>query len=272
MPLSVIVLISLIQGLTEFLPVSSSGHLALIPVLTPFHYQGKVLDVAAHIGTLIAVTFYLRAELFDMVTALLGFGRNDPTNARLGGLIALATIPVLIAGYYVNYANWIWLDMVKTLALANFGFAILLWLSDKAAMKKQGLGSVTWLPALLIGAAQICALIPGASRSGVTISAARFLGYDRITAARLSLLLSLPTIAGAGLLKSLDLAKSGDSTLGSDAVIIIILSAGVAWLAISWMMRWLSKASFRIFVYYRMALGSFLLLGLTQGWLDTFIS
>ncbi len=272
MPLTFIVLISLIQGLTEFLPVSSSGHLALIPVFTPLNYQGKILDVAAHIGTLIAVTFYLRTEIIVIVGALCNRGRNDPVNARLGVLLVLATLPVAIAGYFVNYANWIWMDMVQTLALANFGFAVLLWLSDRVTMKNQGLDSVTWLPALLIGIAQICALIPGASRSGVTISAARFLGYDRITAARLSLLLSLPTIAGAGLLKSLDLAESGDVALSSDAAIIIVFSAGIAWLAISWMMRWLAKASFGIFVYYRMALGTFLLLGLLQGWLDPFIS
>ena len=272
MPLTIIVLISLIQGFTEFLPVSSSGHLALIPVFTSFDYQGKILDVAAHVGTLIAVTVYLRAEIMDIAFALIGIGRKDPANARLGGLLALATIPVVIAGYFVNYANWIWLDMVQTLALANFGFAIILWISDRIAIRRQGFDSLTWLPALLIGFAQICALIPGASRSGVTISAARMLGYDRITAARLSLLLSLPTIAGAGLLKSLDLVKSGDAMLGSDAAIITILSAGLAWLAISWMMRWLSKANFSIFVYYRIALGAFLLIGLSQGWLDPFIS
>ena len=272
MPLTIIVLISVIQGLTEFLPVSSSGHLALVPVFTSFDYQGKIVDVAAHLGTLIAVIFYLRDEILNIVSALIGFGRRDPANARLGGLLALATMPVVIVGYFVNYANWTWLDMVQTLALANLGFAILLWLSDRVATKKQGLESVKWLPALLIGTAQICALIPGASRSGVTISAARFLGYDRITAARLSLLLSLPTIAGAGFLKSLDLAKSGDLTLGSDAVIIIILSAGIAWLAISWMMQWLARSGFGIFVYYRIALGLFLLLGLSQGWFDTFIS
>ena len=272
MPLSLLILIATVQGLTEFLPVSSSGHLALIPIITNFAYQGRLIDVAAHVGTLIAVAFYLRVEIISIITALLRFGRSDPVNARLGILLLLATIPVVIAGYLVNYADWRWLDMVQTLAIANFGFAIILWFSDNVPIKKHGLDSITWLPALLIGAAQICALIPGASRSGVTISAARFLGYDRITATRLSLLLSLPTIAGAGLLKSLDLAESGDAALGSDAAIVIVLSAGVAWLAISWMMRWLEKASFGIFVYYRVALGTFLLLGLSQGWLDPFIS
>ena len=272
MPLSLLILIATVQGLTEFLPVSSSGHLVLIPIITNFAYQGRLIDVAAHVGTLIAVAFYLRVEIISIITALLCFGRSDPVNARLGILLALATIPVVIAGYFVNYADWRWLDMVQTLAIANVGFAIILWLSDNVPIRRHGLDSVTWLPALLIGVAQICALVPGASRSGVTISAARFLGYDRITAARLSLLLSLPTIAGAGLLKSLDLAKSGDATLGSDVAIIIVLSAGLAWLAISWMMRWLAKASFGIFVYYRVALGTFLLLGLSQGWLDPFIT
>ena len=272
MPLSLLILIATVQGLTEFLPVSSSGHLVLIPIITNFDYQGRLIDVAAHVGTLIAVTFYLRIEIIAIITALLRLGRSDPANARLGKVLVLATIPVVIAGYFVNYVDWHWLYMVQTLAIANFGFALILWLSDTVPIKKHGLDSVTWSPALLIGFAQICALIPGASRSGVTISAARFLGYDRITAARLSLLLSLPTIAGAGLLKSIDLARSGDAALGSDAAIVITLSAGLAWLAISWMMRWLAKANFGIFVYYRLALGTFLLLGLSQGWLDPSIS
>lgn len=119
----------------------------------------------------------------------------------------------------------------------------------------------------MIGVVQICALVPGASRSGVTMSAARFLGFDRVTAARFSLLLSLPTIAGAGLLKTIDLVQSGDAALGSDAVIVAVLSAVLAWLAIRWMMGWLAVASFGIFVYYRLVLGGLLLLALTQGWI-----
>ncbi len=272
MPLSLLILIATVQGLTEFLPVSSSGHLVLIPIITNFDYQGRLIDVAAHVGTLIAVAFYLRVEIIKIIVALLCFGRSDPVNARLGILVMLATIPVVIAGYFVNYADWRWLDMLQTLAITNIGFAIILWCSDHVSIKKHGLDAIQWLPALLIGAAQIFALIPGASRSGVTISAARLLGYDRITAARFSLLLSLPTIAGAGLLKSIDLARNGDVALVSDAAIIIVLSAGLAWLAISWMMRWLAKANFSIFVYYRMALGTFLLLGLSKGWLDPFIN
>ena len=113
MPLSLMILVAAIQGLTEFLPVSSSGHLALIPIVTVFTYQGHVIDVAAHVGTLAAVAFYLRAEIIAIVLAMLRFGRNDPDYAWLGVMLVLATIPVIIAGYIVNYADWHWLDMVQ---------------------------------------------------------------------------------------------------------------------------------------------------------------
>ncbi|HBV78805.1 MAG TPA: undecaprenyl-diphosphatase, partial [Alphaproteobacteria bacterium] len=123
MPLSLLILVAAIQGLTEFLPVSSSGHLVLIPIVTDFAYQGRVIDVAAHVGTLVAVAIYLRIEIIAIAAALIRFGRNDAVNARLGIMLILATIPVIIAGYIVNYANWHWLDMVYSLAFANLIFA-----------------------------------------------------------------------------------------------------------------------------------------------------
>ena len=179
---------------------------------------------------------------------------------------------MIIAGYIVNYANWQWLEMVYSLAIANLVFAVILWFADKVPATRRDLGQIGLPHALIIGIVQICALIPGASRSGVTMSAARFLGYDRVTAARFSLLLSLPTIAGAGLLKTLDLVKSGDATLGADAVVVVVLSAGLAWLAIRWMMRWFTTAGFGIFVCYRLALGGLLLLALAQDWVPPSIS
>ena len=272
MPLSLLILVAAIQGLTEFLPISSSGHLVLIPIVTDFTYQGRVIDVAAHVGTLVAVAFYLRAEIIVIALAMLRFGRNDPYHARLGIMLVLATIPVIIAGYIVNYANWHWLDMVYSLAIANLVFAVILWFADKVPATQRDLGQIALPHALIIGIVQTFALIPGASRSGVTMSAARFLGYDRVTAARFSLLLSLPTIAGAGLLKTLDLVKSSDATLGADAVIVAVLSAGLAWFAIRWMMHWLATAGFGIFVYYRLALGGLLLLAVAQGWVAPSIS
>jgi len=267
MPMSLLILVAAIQGLTEFLPVSSSGHLVLIPIVTNFAYQGRAIDVAAHVGTLIAVAVYLRAEIIAILCALLRRGHGDEHNARLGIMLVMATFPVMFAGYIVNYANWRWLDMVHTLAIANLVFAAILWSADKMPVIQHDLKAIGWRHALVIGAAQICALVPGASRSGVTMSAARFLGLDRVTAARFSLLLSLPTIAGAGLLKTIDLVNSGDARLGSDGVIVAVLSALLAWLAIRWMMGWLAVASFKIFVYYRLALGGLLLLALMQGWI-----
>ena len=272
MPLSLLILVAAIQGLTEFLPVSSSGHLVLIPIVTDFTYQGRVIDVAAHVGTLAAAAFYMRAEIIAIALAMLRFGRNDPDHARLGIMLVLATIPVIIGGYIVNYANWHWLDMVYSIAISNLVFAVILWFADKVPATRHDLSQIGLPHALIIGIVQIGALIPGASRSGVTMSAARFLGYDRVTAARFSLLLSLPTIAGAGLLKTLDLVKSGDATLGADAVIVVFLSAGLAWLTIHWMMRWFNSAGFGIFVYYRLALGGLLLLALAQGWVAPGIS
>ncbi|MDC1382590.1 undecaprenyl-diphosphate phosphatase [Candidatus Puniceispirillum sp.] len=272
MPLSLLILVAAIQGLTEFLPVSSSGHLMLIPILTDFAYQGRVIDVAAHVGTLIAVVLYLRSEIIDITAALLNFGRKDKDNAKLGLVLVLGTIPVIIAGYFVNYASWHWLELAQTLAIANLVFACVLWIADKTPIKHHRLEMVSAQTAIIVGIFQVFALIPGASRSGVTMSAARFLGYDRLTAARFSLLLSLPAIAGAGLLKSVDLLKSGDAALGIDAIIVVIFSASLAWIAIYWMMSWLSSSSFTIFIYYRFALGGLVLLALGQGWLPLTIS
>jgi undecaprenyl-diphosphatase len=269
MPLSLILFIAAVQGVTEFLPVSSSGHLVLVPVITDQPYQGQSIDVAAHVGTLIAVLVYLHRDVISIITAMLGFGDNTQmaSNRRLGLMIAAATLPVVIVGFMVNYAAWHWLTLVTTLAWANLFFASLLWAADRFGRDVFKLTDMRWSATLAIGLMQVCALIPGASRSGVTMTAARFFGYDRLAAARFSLLLSLPAIAGAGLLKTTDLIELGDVQLGLDAALVALLSALFAWLAIRLMMSWLARASFAIFVVYRLALGSILLLALQQGWI-----
>ena len=211
MPLSLILLVATIQGVTEFLPVSSSGHLVLIPIITAHSYQGLTIDVAAHVGTLIAVLVYLRHDILNITAAI--FSRADKArqadHRRLGLMILGATIPVVLVGFVVNYSNWHWLTSVTTLAWANIAFAGLLWAADRFGGRLLGLADMRWSAAMGIGFMQIFALIPGASRSGVTMTAARFFGYDRLTAARFSLLLSLPTIAGAGLLKTIDIIEAG---------------------------------------------------------------
>ena len=263
MPLLLIVLVAAVQGLTEFLPVSSSGHLALVPLVTDQPYQGRAIDVAAHVGTLGAVMLYLRTDLLAMLMALRPGG--DAASRRLIMLLALATLPVVIVGFAVNDIDPVWLTDLRTLAVANLVFAGLLWHADRGGAVGRQIKDMRFGAAIAIGMAQCLALIPGASRSGVTMTMARYLGFDRLAAARFSLLLSIPTIAGAGLLKGLDIAAEGDVALGLDAALVALLSFGFALAAIGWMMRWLARADFRIFVWYRMALGGALLLLIAAG-------
>ena len=274
MPIGLILLVAAVQGLTEFLPVSSSGHLVLIPVFTTLPYQGQIIDVAAHVGTLIAVMVYLHRDIIDILQAILGWGQSAAahTHRRLGFMVLGATLPLVIVGYFVNYAHWHVLTLVTTLAWANVIFAALLFAADRVGAQNLRLADMRWSAAIGIGLMQICALVPGASRSGVTMTAARFFGFDRVTAARFSLLLSLPAIAGAGLLKTIDLIETGNAQLGFDAALVAMLSALFAWLAIRMMMAWLANASFSIFVFYRLALGSALLLALHQGWISASIT
>ena len=263
MPFLLLVLVAAVQGLTEFLPVSSSGHLALIPLVTDQPYQGRAIDVAAHVGTLGAVLLYFRRDLLAMLLALRPGG--DAGQRRLILLLGLATVPVFIIGFIVNKLEPAWMTDIRTLAIANLVFAGALWHADRIGSVTRTLTEMRFGGAVLIGFSQCLALIPGASRSGVTMTAARYLGIDRVAAARFSLLLSIPTIAGAGLLKGLDIIADADAALSMDALVVAALSFGFALAAIGWMMRWLARADFRIFVWYRMALGGVLLLAIAAG-------
>jgi len=263
MPFLLLVLVAAVQGVTEFLPVSSSGHLALIPLVTDRPYQGRAIDVAAHVGTLGAVLLYFRRDLMAMLLALRP--RGDVGQRRLILLLGLATVPVFIIGFIVNRLDPGWMTDIRTLAIANLLFAAVLWHADRIGGVTRAIADMRTGGAILIGLAQCVALIPGASRSGVTMTAARYLGIDRVAAARFSLLLSIPTIAGAGLLKGIDIMADGDTALGMDALIVAALSFGFALVAIGWMMRWLARADFRIFVWYRMGLGAVLLLAVAGG-------
>ena len=262
MPLFLIILVAAVQGLTEFLPVSSSGHLALIPAVTDQPYQGRAIDVAAHVGTLGAVLLYLRTDLLEMLRSLRPGGDSQ---RRMIAMLAVATLPVVIAGYAVNSLDPSLLTGLPTLAIANLVFAALLWHADRSGALFRQIGQMRFGSAIVIGFAQCLALIPGASRSGVTMTAARYLGFERLAAARFSLLLSIPAIAGAGLLKGADIVAEGDVALGIDAALVCLLSFGFALAAIGWMMRWLARADFRIFVCYRIGLGIILLGAIAAG-------
>lgn len=272
-----IITLSVIQGITEFLPVSSSGHLVLLPALTGWADQGQVMDVAAHLGSLGAVAFYVRRDIF----AMLG-GVGDCLRLRKTGpsylvmMVILASLPAIAAGAALQLLDPPFLRLALTVAIANIIFALWLWWADRQPvtqdMSHQGQQgwqfdwqSVSLRQAILIGAAQALALIPGTSRSGVTMTMARQLGWDRLTAARFSLLLSLPVILGAGTLKGLSVISSGMAVDVTALVTVMALSFICALAAVSWMMGWLARAGFGIFIIYRLALGGVLLVCISAG-------
>lgn len=258
MPLLHLVILALIQGITEFLPISSSGHLALYPMLTGVQDQGQEIDVAVHVGTLFAVMVYFRADVAMAVRGglrLLKFDLATP-EAFLALLLIVATIPTVIAG------GLLWaLDLSDALrSLAVIGWAtliggVVLWLADRYGPQERTAREWLLKDALLMGMAQVIALIPGASRSGVTMTAARGLGYNRQDAARLSMLMSIPTIIAAGTLLGLKLARDGDATLGMDAAIAAVLSFMAALAAIALFMRMLQSWTMTPFAIYRVFLG-----------------
>ena len=263
-----ILLISIIQGVTEFLPISSSGHLVLLPSIAGFADQGAVMDVAAHLGTFFAVLVYLRSDILAIVVSLPTlFSARQTVSARLGLLLVLASLPAIAAGLVVELIGADILRAALVVAIANLVFAMWLYLADKTDTRHQlasETGVFDWSKlsvkdAMAIGLAQCCALIPGASRSGVTMTMARQLGYDRLSAARFSLLLSLPIILGAGTVKTISLVSDGEPANVTALVSVIILSFICALGAIRWMMGWLTHASFTIFIFYRIALGLILL-------------
>ena len=263
-------LLALVQGITEFLPVSSSGHLVLVPSITNRSDHGVSIDVAAHIGTLIAVMIYVRSDLIKMTlalrnTALKSLRPNaniliDAPSLMMIKMLIIATIPVIIAGFLVSLFEPDMLRLVQTVAISNIIFAIFLWHSDKTSPSEHTLSEMGLKQALFIGLAQMLALIPGTSRSGVTMTMARYLGFERLSAARFSLLLSIPVIIAAGCLQIVTLIRQEDIVVGAAALYVAIFSCIVALGAIHGMMKWLGRANFNLFVYYRFALGLVLLI------------
>lgn len=257
-----IVVLALVQGITEFLPISSSGHLILVPMFTGWPDQGLLLDVAVHIGTLAAVLIFFGREV-----ALIFKGFADwrepalfaQPGRRLAGQIVLGTVPVVVAGYLLR--GWVG-DGARSIALIGWttlGFGILLYLADRIGGQHRRLDDFTFRDALLIGCAQVLALVPGTSRSGVTMTAARLLGFAREDGARFSLLLAIPTTAAAGALATFEIIRLGQRDLNFDAVLAAVLACLSALAAIAFLMRWLQHATFTPFVVYRCLLGLVLL-------------
>ena len=263
MSLLQLVVIAAVQGITEFLPISSSAHLVAIPAITGWPDQGLALDVAVHVGTLAAVVVYFRRDLGAMLAGLVAAlaGRRSHEGARLAGLLVVATVPVVALGGALHALGFDeFLRRVDVIGAAMVGFGIVLFLADRAGMTVRRLEHMGAGCAVFIGLAQMLALVPGASRAGITITAARMLGFERRDAARFSLLLSIPTIAGAGFLNGVEIYRAGDVELGLLAALGAGLAFLVALVTIAAMMAWLRRAGFTPFVIYRVLAGAALLI------------
>lgn len=255
-----LLILALVQGLTEFLPISSSGHLVLTSRVLGWQDQGLIIDIAVHVGTLLAVTIYFWRDVARVAVGsvrLVTF-RGGP-DARLAIMLLIATIPIVLVGFVARDIVSTTFRSVELIAWTTIGFGLLLWLADRIGMTVQRMEHIGAFGALAIGLAQVLALIPGTSRSGITMTAARFLGMERPEAARFSLVLSIPTIVGAGTLAGLEVWEAGDIQLGYDALVAVGLSFVAGFASIAAMMRWLQTAGFGPFVIYRIALGILLL-------------
>ncbi|MSP68410.1 MAG: undecaprenyl-diphosphate phosphatase [Alphaproteobacteria bacterium] len=260
MSLTQIVVLALVQGITEFLPISSSGHLIVTSRVLCWSDQGLMLDVAVHAGTLAAVIVYCWRDLAQVFAGLLHlFAPSRHPGARLAWLLVIGTIPVGIAGLLLKpYAETVFRDPT-VIGWASIVFGVVLYLADRFGAERHGIERVGYGHALLIGASQILSLVPGTSRSGITMTAARALGFDRTAATRFSFLLAIPVSAAAGLLLGKDLAESGDLRLGLDVALAAGLSFLAALVVMALLMRWVKFATYTPFAVYRVVTGAALL-------------
>ena len=253
-----LIYLSLIQGLTEFLPISSSAHLVLPSQLTQWPDQGLAFDVGVHFGTLLAVIAYFREDLLAMIEHLARYPAtrlyNDDIDLVLK--LALATLPIVLVGFLSKGFIENNLRTVPVIACATLVFAVALWFADHRVGTKE---RPSWSNAGLIGLAQVLALVPGTSRSGITITAALLIGLSRVAAARFSFLLAIPTIAGAQLLLTIDLVSTDSPLAWVDLIIGAVLAGGAAYLSIHYFIALIDRIGMMPFVLYRLALGIVLL-------------
>jgi len=257
-----IIVLAVIQGVTEFLPISSSAHLILPSQVLGWADQGLAFDVAVHVGTLAAVIWYFRQTVTQLATAWVidTAQRRVGPNSGLAWAVIAGTIPAGLAGIIFNDFIGTTLRSGLVIAVSTLGFGLVLWWSDAVGRRSRSLEGLVLKDAVIIGLAQALALIPGTSRSGITITAALFLGFGREAAARFSFLLSIPLILAAGLLKTFELLEQGGAT---DWMVILVgtaLSFVSAVVCIHLFLTFLERLGLMPFVIYRLILGALLLL------------
>lgn len=254
-------ILALVQGITEFLPVSSSAHLILFPVLMGWPDQGLTFDIAVHLGTLMAVIAYFRRDIGACITGWFGsLAGKKSDGGRLAWHIIVGTVPIIIAGLFFGDAVETHLRGPVVIAIATIVFGIALLLADHYGKRRLNINHMTWITALVIGCFQALAMIPGTSRSGITMTAALLLGMTREASARFSFLLAVPTIAIAGLWKAKDLI-GGDVDVDFVALGVgVVVSAVSAFICIHFFLKAIERLGSVPFVIYRLLLGAYLLM------------
>ena len=257
-----VLVLAVVQGFTEFLPISSSGHLVLPKELLGWPDQGLAFDVAVHVGSLAAVLIYFRKDVLQLLTAWLQSltKRQGSDDSRLAWCVILATIPAGLCGLLLD--DWIEAHLrgMGVIAATTIFYGLLLGWADKSGSRSLSIVDIGWRVALIIGLAQALALVPGTSRSGITITAALFLGFNRDAAARFSFLLSIPLILAAGGLKTFQLIEIGTTVPFEQIALGALLSGITAYACIHGFLSLLDKVGMMPFVVYRLLLGGFLII------------
>lgn len=259
------IFLGILQGVTEFLPVSSSGHLVLAEYFLGLKDTPIAFDVTLHLGTLISVLLYFWQDWLGMARSLVPEKTPRKRDRQLLFLVLIGTVPGAFLGYFLEGAAstvfrspWV---VVSTLS----GVALLLWLAERLASHKRSFKKLGWKDAIGVGAAQALAIVPGVSRSGITMTMALFLGFERRAAARFSFLLSAPIIAGAGLYEGLKLWQDGSDTLDMDFLWGFVAAGLSGYIVIAFLMRYLARHTFYPFVYYRLILALIVAVALKMG-------
>ena len=258
-----LIILALIQGLSEFLPISSSAHLILPQAILGWEDQGTLIDVMAHFGSLFAVSIYFRKDVAAMISGFFDLMRRKLNrNSALALNLIFASPPALALGFFLSKFGYdVLLRSPLIIAFTTIFFGVLLWVSDIKGREEKTTEELTWKGATLMGCAQALALIPGTSRSGITMTAARFMNMTRVESARFSMLMSLPIIGAGGLYALLKLMTEPSGTAGLyDGILVAVLSFIAAYGCIALFMKWVSKIGFFPFMVYRLLLGAGLLI------------
>ena len=262
MPLLHIFILSAIQGITEFLPISSSGHLQILPVLTNLEKQPLIIDISVHLGTLGGVIIYFYKDIIKLLNSfpsLIKGRKSSEANTLI--MIIIATVPITILGGVIWITDTVYIFRnIEIIAWATLGFGLLLYISDRFFLTVRNIESINFFQALIFGLAQVIAIIPGTSRSGIVITFARFFGYNRVDAAKFAMLLSIPAIILPGIVSVFELIESRNIQLQYDFLISFFISFIFSLIAIFILMKWIKNSSFSPFAFYRIIIGAMLLI------------